>query len=64
MARPFRAPWVPHLPIVSALSCFALMLSLPLDTWVRLAVWLLIGLTIYFAFGGRRALLGSAAVDR
>ena len=49
---------------MSALSCFALMLSLPLDTWIRLAVWLLIGLTIYFAYGRRRSLLGSSAVDR
>lgn len=64
VARPFRVPWVPFVPIVSALSCFALMLSLPLDTWIRLAVWLLIGLTIYFVYGRRRALLGSGAVDR
>jgi APA family basic amino acid/polyamine antiporter len=40
------------------------MLSLPLDTWIRLAVWLLIGLMIYFVYGRRRALLGRAAVDR
>jgi APA family basic amino acid/polyamine antiporter len=64
VARPFRVPWVPLVPIVSALSCFVLMLSLPLDTWIRLAVWLLIGLTIYFVYGRRRALLGRGAVDR
>jgi APA family basic amino acid/polyamine antiporter len=47
--RPFRTPWVPLVPILSAASCLVLMLGLPGDTWIRLAVWLVVGLTIYFA---------------
>ena len=53
--RGFRVPWVPLVPILSILFCFILMLSLPLETWVRFFVWLAIGLTIYFFYGKRRA---------
>ena len=53
--RPFKTPWVPVVPIIGAVSCFAQMLGLPLATWIRLVVWLLIGFVIYFAFGRQRA---------
>ena len=58
VARPFRAPGVPWVPILGILFCLALMLGLPLVTWVRLVVWLVIGLVIYFAYGSRHSLLG------
>jgi basic amino acid/polyamine antiporter, APA family len=50
--RPFRVPGVPLVPILGILFCLLLMAGLPLITWVRLAVWLVIGLVIY-AFYGR-----------
>ena len=50
--RPFRAPLVPLVPLLSVVSCLGLMAGLPLDTWIRLVIWLLIGLLIY-AFYGR-----------
>ncbi|MBC7390591.1 MAG: amino acid permease [Opitutaceae bacterium] len=53
--RVFRTPWVPFVPIVGALICMWQMSSLPLDTWIRLFVWLAIGLVIYFIFGKRNA---------
>ena len=53
--RGFRVPWVPFLPILSIVFCFILMLSLPLETWVRFFVWLAIGLAIYFFYGKQRA---------
>jgi APA family basic amino acid/polyamine antiporter len=53
--RGFRVPLAPWLPMLSILSCFVLMMSLPLETWVRFFVWLLIGLSIYFAFGKNRS---------
>lgn len=53
--RGFRVPWVPVLPGLSIAFCLILMLSLPLETWVRFFVWLLIGLVIYFFYGQRRA---------
>ena len=49
--RPFRVPFVPVFPILGVILCFVLMLSLPLETWIRLFVWLVIGLTIYFLYG-------------
>ncbi len=53
--RSFRVPWVPVLPLLSIAFCLVLMLSLPLETWVRFVVWLAIGLAIYFAYGHKRA---------
>jgi APA family basic amino acid/polyamine antiporter len=51
LARPFRTPWVPLVPILGILSCLGLMLSLPPATWVRLFVWMFIGWVIYFLYG-------------
>jgi APA family basic amino acid/polyamine antiporter len=50
VARPFRTPWVPLVPILGALICLAQMLSLPLDTWLRLVIWMAIGFAIYFLY--------------
>jgi APA family basic amino acid/polyamine antiporter len=55
--RAFRVPWSPWLPLASILSCVLLMLSLPLQTWVRFVVWLAIGLVIYALFGRRHSAL-------
>jgi len=49
--RPFKTPWVPIVPILGIVISFALMASLPFDTWVRLFVWLIIGMFIYFGYG-------------
>src|SRR5204863_99396 len=46
--RPFRVPFVPIFPIAGVIFCLALMLSLPVLTWIRFGVWLVIGLLIYF----------------
>ena len=56
--RPFRCPAVPLVPILSIVSCIALMIPLPRITWMRFFVWLVIGLVIYFAYGMRRSRLG------
>jgi APA family basic amino acid/polyamine antiporter len=57
LPRPFRTPWVPLVPILGALSCFVQMVALPISTWVRLVVWLALGLVIYFAYGARHSLV-------
>ena len=51
LARPFRTPWVPFVPIAGAVLCLAQMVGLPLTTWIRLIVWLVAGLAIYFLYG-------------
>ena len=42
---------MPLVPILAIVSCAYLMLELPLVTWIRFAIWLAIGLVIYFAYG-------------
>jgi APA family basic amino acid/polyamine antiporter len=55
--RPFKTPWVPYIPIAGAAICLIQMLSLPLDTWLRLIIWFAIGLIIYFFYGIKRSKL-------
>ncbi len=55
--RPFKTPLVPFIPIMGILSCLWLMRSLARDTWIRLLVWMAIGLAIYFAYGIRKSKL-------
>jgi APA family basic amino acid/polyamine antiporter len=55
--RPFRVPLVPIFPILGIILCGALMLSLPIETWVRFFVWLVIGLVIYFLYSVRHSKL-------
>jgi len=50
LARPFKTPLVPLVPILGALISFMMMASLPLATWIRLLVWLVTGLVIYFTY--------------
>jgi APA family basic amino acid/polyamine antiporter len=53
--RPFKVPGMPWVPALGALSCFYLMAGLPLHTWERLLIWLVIGLAIYFLYGRNAA---------
>jgi Amino acid transporters len=55
--RPFRVPFVPVFPILGVFMCLALMLSLPVMTWIRFVVWLGIGLVIYFLYSVRHSKL-------
>jgi len=53
--RQFRCPLVPYVPIAGIVSCFLLMLSLPVITWARFIIWMACGMVIYFAYGYRRS---------
>lgn len=55
--RPFRAPFVPFVPIAGILTCLVLMFSLPAENWWRLIVWLAIGFSIYFFYGRHHSIL-------
>ncbi len=61
LERPFRTPLVPLVPILGMLACFGLMAALPADTWIRLFVWMALGLIIYFVYGRKHSTLGSGA---
>src|SRR5207237_10226396 len=49
--RPFRVPMSPVFPILGVVFCFVLMLSLPVETWIRFFVWFGIGLVVYCLYG-------------
>jgi APA family basic amino acid/polyamine antiporter len=59
--RPFKTPLVYVTAPLGALSAVALMAALPGDTWIRLAVWLALGLLIYFVYGASHSRLGKSA---
>jgi len=61
--RAFRAPWVPVLPIAAITCCLILMASLPLESWLRLFVWLVIGLVIYFTYSRHHSEFGREPRD-
>jgi len=53
--RPFRTPWVPLVPLLAMVSCGFLMWQLPKAAWIRFALWMVIGLVIYFGYSRRHA---------
>jgi APA family basic amino acid/polyamine antiporter len=55
--RPFRAPFVPVVPILGIIICTLLMCSLPEENWYRLIGWLIIGLVIYFFYGRKHSIM-------
>ncbi len=52
--RPFKCPLVPLVPALGIASCFLLMLSLPVITWIRFVAWMALGFSIYFLYGFRK----------
>jgi APA family basic amino acid/polyamine antiporter len=60
LARPFRTPLVPLVPILGILICGYMMTSLPWATWERLIVWMVIGLVIYFGYSRSHSRLARA----
>ena len=55
--RAFKTPFVPVIPILGILTCLCMMCFLPADTWIRLVLWMLIGLDIYSVYGIRHSKL-------
>ncbi len=60
LERPFRTPLVPLVPILGIVSCGALMAGLPGDTWLRLVIWMALGLLIYFFYSRNHSRLTGA----
>jgi len=55
--RPFRCPMVPLVPILGIVFCLLLMFALPKENWLRLAIWLVVGILIYVLYGRRHSVL-------
>ena len=51
MKRPFRVPFYPVIPVLSALACLYLMTNLSIETWLRFAIWMVIGVVLYLVYG-------------
>jgi basic amino acid/polyamine antiporter, APA family len=57
--RPFKTPLFPLVPILGVLTAFAVMLMLPRDTWIRLFLWMAIGISIYFLYSKNHSKAGN-----
>ncbi|WP_443939905.1 amino acid permease [Pedobacter sp. MW01-1-1] len=55
--RPFKTPLVPFVPLMGILVCVYLMSSLPIEAWIRLAIWMGLGIAIYFLYGTKNSVL-------
>lgn len=62
--RGFKTPFVPLVPALGVICCVVMMVFLPADTWLRLVIWMLIGLDIYSAYGVRHSVLGGGTHRR
>jgi APA family basic amino acid/polyamine antiporter len=58
LPRAFRTPFVPVVPILSVCASLWLMLNLPAETWLRFAIWLVIGFGVYFLYGRSHSRVG------
>jgi basic amino acid/polyamine antiporter, APA family len=63
LPRSFRTPLVPLVPILSVLACLYLMLNLPVETWLRFVVWMLIGVVVYIGYGYRHSRLSGRSPE-
>ncbi len=55
LPRPFRTPFVPLVPILGIFANLALMFGLGMDNWIRLFVWLAVGMFIYFGYSRKKS---------
>ncbi|MEO6314502.1 MAG: amino acid permease [Chitinophagaceae bacterium] len=64
LPRAFKTPLVPLVPILGIGVCLFMMVFLPMDTWIRLIVWMLIGMDIYLVYGAKNSHLGNGTDNR
>ena len=62
--RPFRTPWVPVFPLLSAAISLTLMFGLPRATWERLILWMVAGIVVYVSYGRRHSRLAADSPTR
>ena len=59
LPRSFKTPLVPLIPLLGIGACLFMMFFLPLDTWLRLIIWMIIGIDVYMFYGAKNSKLGS-----
>ncbi len=57
--RPFKTPFVPWVPIAGIVICLSQMIALPFDTWMRLFIWMALGLLIYIFYSKKNSKLST-----
>ncbi|HRD70786.1 MAG TPA: amino acid permease C-terminal domain-containing protein, partial [Legionella sp.] len=57
MPRPFKTPLMPYVPVLGIISCFYLIINLPGVTMLRFAIWMVIGIIIYFVYSRKNSQL-------
>ena len=58
--RPFKTPFFPYTPILGIISSLGVMAMLPLDTWLRLIAWMVLGVILYFCYGAKHSKLNDS----
>ena len=59
-----RIPWrsvAIVVPFLAVLACGYLMLNLPVETWLRFVVWMVLGFVVYFLYGRRNSRVGASS---
>jgi APA family basic amino acid/polyamine antiporter len=64
LPRPFKVPLYPLTPILSALACLGLIAGLERSNWLRLVIWLAIGMVVYVSYGYGHSVLRRRLRDR
>ncbi|GAB2822193.1 amino acid permease [Actinoallomurus bryophytorum] len=63
LPRSFRVPASPVVPILAVLACGYLMLNLPVETWLRFVIWMIIGFVVYFLYGRGHSRVGKGRAE-
>lgn len=61
LPRPFKTPFSPLIPLLGMAFCIYLMISLPLITWLRFLIWLIIGMIVYFNYSRHHSQLAASS---
>ena len=62
--RGFKTPFVPLIPVLGIITCLFMMVFLPADTWIRLLIWMVIGLDVYILYGFKNSKLQTKKPSR
>ncbi len=63
LPRPYRTPWVPFVPVLGIVTCFSFMAVLDQATWIRMVIWLVVGLVVYFSWSRHHSHLAQRTIQ-